>query len=324
MNILVNLALKGDILIKWFNNDYSQLKIFLDSHNIDGIEGILYNPGNLDRIPKNLIKGLHLIYWPMWLDLWLNNKENLYKEFLSNQNILKYYGFNKKEGFINKYKEEFESAKKLNCEYMVFHVSHISIEEIYTRNFEYSDKKILSETIKLINSVFIDDGPMLLFENLWSAGLNYLDYDLTKYFIENINYKNKGFVLDISHLLLTNKNISTYTQAINYINKILTNLGDLKKYIKAIHLNKSCFDDYIRDDYTMKATISNKKTNFMEKLVDVYKHIGKIDTHVPFENSEIKNIIEYINPNWLVYEFLPKDINDWSKKITIQNKYLMR
>jgi len=324
MNILVNLALKGDILINWFNNDYNKLKIFLDSYKLNGIEAILYNPGNLDSIPKDLVKGLHLIYWPMWLDLWLNNKENLYKEFLNDKNVLKYYGFNEKEGFIHKYNEEFESAKKLYCEYMVFHVSHISIEETYTRNFEYSNKKILSETIKLINSVFIGEGPMLLFENLWSAGLNFLDYDLTKYFIENINYKNKGFVLDISHLLITNKNISTYTQAIDYINQVLNNLGDLKKYIKVIHLNKSCFDDYIRDNHNAKAKVSNEKIDFMEKLVDVYKHISKIDTHIPFEYSGISSIITSINPDWLVYEFLPSDLSDWRKKIIIQNKYLMR
>jgi len=324
MNVLVNLALKGDTLINWFNNDYNKLKIFLDSYKLNGIEAILYNPGNLNSVPKGLVKGLHLIYWPMWLDLWLDNKKNLYKEFLNDKNILKYYGFNKKEGFINKYKEEFKSAKKLHCEYMVFHVSHISIEETYTRNFEYSNKKILSETIKLINSVFIGEGPMLLFENLWSAGLNYLDYDLTKYFIESINYKNKGFVLDISHLLITNKSISTYRQALEYINQILNNLGDLKKYIKVIHLNKSCFDDYIRDSHDAKAKVSNEKTDFMEKLVDVYKHISKIDTHIPFENYDIRDIITSVNPDWLVYEFLPSDLSDWRKKIIIQNKYLMR
>ena len=324
MKFLANIALKSDSFTNWFNNDYSQLNKFLDKYDLDGIEAILYNPGNLNDIPKNIIKGLHLIYWPMWLDLWLNNEEELYKEFINNKNIIYYYGFNKKEGIINKYIEEFNSAKVLQVEYMVYHVSHISIEETYTRNFKYSNRKVLEETIKLINMVFKGEGPILLFENLWSSGLNLLDYDLTKWFIESINYLNKGIILDISHLLITNPSIKTYDEAILYIKKVLYNLKDLKKYIKGIHLNKSCFDNYIREDHNKKVINSNSNSDFTCKLVNVYKHVSKIDTHLPFENYDIKKIIDDLSPNWVVYEFLPKNFNDWKQKISIQNKYLMR
>lgn len=324
MKILINLAIKGNVLLDWFHDDFSEISSFMNKHRIDGIEAILYNPGTLTDIPAGMIKGLHLIYWPMWMDLWLSDHENLHREFINEQNVFNYYGFNDKNGFIEKYREEFDAAKALECEYMVFHVSQISIEETYTRNFRYQDKSVLDKTISLVNEVFTGNGPLLLFENLWSSGLNFLDYEMTKYFIEGIKYENKGFMLDISHLIMTNPAISNYDQAVDYINMILDDLGDLKKYIKGIHLNKSNFDDYIRADHHEKAESSNQKTDFVEKLVDVYHHISQIDTHVPFESDRIKEIVETVSPSYLVYEFLPTDIIDWETKIDSQNRFLMR
>lgn len=324
MKILANVAIKGNIVSDWFYNDYDKLSNFLSEHNIDGIEGILYNPGNIDEIPNNLVKGLHLIYWPMWLDLWTNNQSRLLDEFINYENIKNYYGFTTKKGFINKYHQEFEMAKKLSCEYMVYHVSQISIEETYNLNFSYDDLFVLDETAKLVNQVFKGDGPMLLFENLWSPGLTFLDQKKAIYFLDQINYMNKGFILDISHLLITNRSISSYDEAIEYLLNILNKNKIILPYIKGIHLNKSSFLPYIRENHNKKAEISIAKKDFMEKLINVYKHISKIDTHVPFIDERINQIIDLINPEWVVYEFLPKNITDWATMLDDQNKFLKR
>ncbi|MBN2852216.1 MAG: TIM barrel protein [Clostridia bacterium] len=324
MLTLINLAIKGNALQDWFSGDYSKLSQFLASHRIDGVEAILYNEGPLEDIPSDTVIGLHLIYWPMWLDLWLNDLDRLYKEFINSQNVVNYYGFNSSEGFIRKYTEEFEAAKILGCEYMVFHVSQISIEETYSRQFHYSDRQVLDETAALVNKVFKGSGPLLLFENLWSSGLNFLDYDLTKHFIESIDYENKGFMLDISHLLITNPAIETYAEAIDYIKKILDNLGDLKRYIKGIHLNKSCFSGYIRENHLNKSEVSIQTSDFIKKLIDVYDHISQIDTHAPFLHEQIKEIVDRLSPEYLVYEFMPESLIDWESKIESQNKFLKR
>ncbi|MCK5812213.1 MAG: hypothetical protein KAG94_04900 [Clostridiales bacterium] len=324
MKILVNIALKGNIVNDWFLEDYNKLTAFLKSHHIDGVEGILYNPGKINKIPLNLVKGLHLIYWPMWLDLWTNNQSKLMSEFINIKNIKNYYGFTDKEGFIHKYTQEFLVAKELSCEYMVFHVSQISIEETYSLNFTYDDLFVLDETAKLVNKVFIGDGPMLLFENLWSPGLNFLDWKKAIYFLEKIDYKNKGFILDISHLLLTNRSISSYNDAIDYLLYILNVNKEILPYIKGIHLNKPSFLPYIREDHKIKAKTSLSKQDFMEKLIDVYNHISKIDTHTPFIDKRINQIIDLINPEWIVYEFLPKDLSNWATMLNEQNSVIKR
>ncbi len=324
MKILANVAIKGNIVSDWFLEDYDNLTSFLKKHQIDGIEGILYKPGKINQIPSDLVKGLHLIYWPMWLDLWTNNQSRLMAEFINNENIKNYYGFTNKEGIIHKYQQEFSIAKKLSCEYMVFHVSQISIEETYSLDFSYDDLFVLDETAKLINEVFIENGPMLLFENLWSPGLTFLDWEKAIYFLDQIKYKNKGFILDISHLLLTNRSISSYDEAIDYLLYVLKTNKKILPFIKGIHLNKPSFLPYIRENHIKKAENSLLQKDFMKKLIDVYKHVSKIDTHVPFIDKRINQIIDLINPEWIVYEFLPKTLNEWAVMLDKQNEIVKR
>ncbi|MFZ7119942.1 MAG: sugar phosphate isomerase/epimerase family protein [Eubacteriaceae bacterium] len=324
MKYLMNMV-NHESKLNWFNNDWKKLEKFLKEYNLDGVELIFYNDYNIEDIPKDLIEGMHLIYWPTWLDFWKGNKDKLLKQFINEENIISYYGDLKKQVMINKYKKEFEVAQALNSNYMVFHVSHVDIEHLFTWDFTYSDKEIFDITIELVNEVFgnEDKGVTLLFENLWWPGLNFNDMALTKNFFEQINYPNKGFMLDIGHLMITNKNINTMDEACDYIEEKLNN-NILLEYIKGIHLNKSLTGKYLRQNHNEKIDKINSCTNFWDAIGCAREHVVNIDTHVPFDHKRMKDIIKLVNPEFVVYEFLPKNLDELKEMVCIQNDVLER
>lgn len=77
----------------------------------------------------------------------------------------------------------------------------------------------------------------------------------------------------------------------------------------------------------MKNAIKNATYNtddiFINRLLSSMKHVGKIDTHIPFTHPSIKNVIEYVNPEYLVYEFMANTLEELEKFVDIQNGALV-
>lgn len=325
MKYLINMV-HHESKLGWFQNDWEQLRLFLDSHHLHGVEIIFYHDYNIDQIPKDLVHGMHLLYWPTWLDFWKGNQQKLEEQFLTKDNITMFYGSLERKSMVESLQKEFEVAQSLHSEYMVYHVSHVEVEHTYTWDFTYSDQEILDASVEMINEIYgdVDKGVTLLFENLWWPGLSFLNPQLTKSFFERIKYPNKGFVLDIGHLMITNKNLRTMDEACNYIEDILRVNPFLVENIVTIHLNKSLTGDYLCEDHEEKRKKACQCENFWDSLTETRKHIANIDTHVPFDHKRIKNIIQKVNPKYIVYEVLPESLVELTKMIELQNKVLDR
>ncbi|NLM03801.1 MAG: TIM barrel protein [Clostridiales bacterium] len=323
MKYLTNLSTSSKIM-DWFDSDWNNVKNFLSKHKLDAVELLLKNDTDIAFLSKENIMGLHLNYWPMWLDFWNNNTEALLEEFGNLENIKLFYGGTDRQVLIEHYKREWEIAQKLDVEYVVFHVAHVRIKDTYTKKFDYTDWDVIKASIDLINQSFgnKDTGIKILFENLWWPGLKLIDPVLTKKFLDSIEYPNKGFMLDIGHMMITNPDISTEGEACKYINSIINNLGDLKKYIKGIHLNKSLSGEYIKKDYTEELETLNNLKDFWDKLEYVKPHISNMDCHIPFDYPEIKKIVKKINPDYLVFELLSSDLDELDEMLSIQREIL--
>jgi len=322
---LINIS-NHNFALKKFNNNWFDLKNFLHSHKMDGIELIAFGEDNLNTLPNNLLHGMHLRYYPCWIDFYNQNFDNLKEEFKSIDEIKNYYGSLSPDSIVKKYKIEFQKAKKFNSKYMVFHVSDVSVKEAYTFNFKHSDYEVLDASIDLINKSFNEDSNIeLLFENLWWPGLTLLDYKKTKYFLDNINYKNKGIMLDLSHLMLTNLSLKNLDDSTNYILKILDSLKEVKRYIKGIHINMSLPGEYIKNnsnigEYNKILSIKNAE----EKYSKIHEHIKNIDWHIPYNHHSINKIINAINPKYIVYEFMANDLDTLNNYIKLQNEFIKR
>ena len=237
------------------------------------------------------------------------------------EDIINYYGNLDKKVIIDKYREEIKIAEKLNAEYAVFHVSNVRTKDSFNYEFTYTDKEVVDATIEIVNEIFkgLDNNITILFENLWWPGLKMTDPELVRYFIENIEYKNKGIMLDTGHLLNTNLDINNEEEGIDYLVETISNLGDMKDYIKGIHLSKSLSGKYVKEQIEK---YKNKDIDYSEVNNEIIYHILNIDEHKPFTNNKINNLIEMINPKFLVYEFITTSLEELSDFIKTQNKVL--
>ncbi|WP_461615775.1 TIM barrel protein [Clostridium sp. Marseille-QA1073] len=304
-----------------FNCDSKRLDEFLEKNNIDGIELLKPIMWEKKTIFKDVIKGVHLSYYPSWIDFWNENQKELLKQFGDIDNIKKYYGDIKKDIIVENYREEIEIADRIGAEYVVFHVSHVQLEHAYSYNFTYSDYEVIEATAELINEIFkgLNTNIKLLFENLWWPGLTMLDKNMALTLLEKVNYSNKGFMLDTAHLMNTNHHLEDEDQGIKYLLKVVKDLGDLKNFIKGIHLNFSLSGKYIIEQIEKN---NKNKLTLKEMNENIHRHIINIDKHEPFSNKGIKSLVELINPEYVIYEFITSSLNELEEYIKIQHNAL--
>lgn len=307
--------------MKYFNNSWEEVNTYVSSLGLDGIEtmiGSYYPYGYLD---KANVLGLHTMYYPIWMDFWRNDKEKLIEDFFTYENISSYYGGDTRESLINHYKLEFENAKKLGVKYMVFHVSHVRPRDIFTFSYDYSHMDVLLETVNLINEVFNGEGPMLLFENLWWQGLTLRDERLATWFLDSINYTNKGFLLDLSHLIIACGGADTIEEGASLILNTLDSIPNLIKYIKGVHVNSSTSREYLNQDHLPKLTSWLEADTYERYSIQV-DHVKSIDTHSVFDSHKLRDILDIIQPEFTTLELGFSDIPDLTNKIKKQLKYM--
>lgn len=310
--------------LRMFDEDWEAISNFVSKNEMDGIELGLTIDYELDKIPKDIVRGVHLSFYPMWLDFWKGDEEALNQLFPSKEERFAYYKGETPEAIVESYKKQYERAKALGAKYMVFHVSHVLPEDSFTYEFEYTDKDVMEATVELVNKAFPKeaDGPLLLFENLWWPGLNYKDPELTKWFIEQIEYPNKGYLVDVSHLILNNNQIGTEKEAYAYIKATMEALGETKKWIKGLHLNKALPKRYMQRDMSYLLKKYQETKDSRQKLTVLKRHISALDGHIPFDHPIAKQIVACINPMYCVYETAPESRYELAYFIKKQNEAL--
>lgn len=310
--------------LQMFEEDWEDIKDFVSKNHMDGIELGLTIDYDLEKIPKEIVTGVHLSFYPMWLDFWKGNEDKLAQQFTSKGELCAYYKGESPECLVESYKKQYERAKALGAKYMVFHVSHVLPEDSFTWQFDYTDQEVMEATIELVNTAFPneEEGPLLLFENLWWPGLNYKDAKLTKWFIDKVQYPNKGYLVDVSHLILNNGEIGTEKQAYDYIKETIEALGETKQWIKGIHLNKTLPKYYMQRDHSYLLQRYQETKDSKQKLALLKKHINALDGHVPFDHPMAKKIVDLIQPLYCVYETAPTSRYELAYFIKKQNEVL--
>ncbi|KNZ41161.1 TIM barrel protein [Acetobacterium bakii] len=308
-----------------FQGDWKNVEQFLKKHQLDGVELICYQDDYLDTLPRSILKGLHLKYFPTWLEFYKNDLKKTCDMFGGIEGVRQYYGGTHPDALVDAFRHEYQTALEFGVEYMVYHVSHVTTEHSFTGAFDYTDDDVLAATVDLVNKSFDTNSDiMLLFENLWWPGLTLLDKDKAKRFLDGINYENKGIMLDLSHLMITNPKLKTSGEAAEYILECIENMGDLKDWIKGIHVNLSLPGEYMIQDHSSQYEVILETTDQVEKYIKTINHIKKIDWHVPFDHPLVKNIIDAIDPHYVVFELLSKNRDQLEDYISIQNKAIGR
>lgn len=336
MRKLMNLSTHPEDLAR-FGPQAEDLLDFLKRHGLCGAEVIHYGPWDEKKLPREAVYGVHMSFWPIWLDFWQGNEAKLLDEFEDKDTWTKYYGGQDRSILISFYVDELRSAFAMNADYCVFHVSHTSLKDCYTYDFENLSKngqsvEELSKTVilcfsQLINEVLhilnleIPEGFNVLFENQWWPGLSFTDPQLAKLLLEEIQYPHTGFVLDTGHLMNTNRSLRSESEALTYIRSIIESMGSLRQKIKVIHLNSSLSGAYVEEALN-NPLLYDETLAFNERYFKAFSHIGKIDEHKVFKDRGIKELIQWIDPEFVVLEFMTGTLQEAEQMIAEQNSFI--
>lgn len=293
------------------------LQQFVSSVGADGIERFVYTTEAPARRYADLTCGVHLLYWPAFMDFWLKNNKRLRAMFPSvNDRNAYYHDALGQAEWLGVIRKNIAAALLDNPEYLVWHVSEANFEEIYTWQFNYSDREVCLAASEIFNMVADEVPPTtkVLFENLWWPGLRLTDSRTVKFFFEQIKHPNVGIMLDTGHLLNTNLKLRTEEEGIDYILRVIDKLGPWAELIKGIHLNCSLCGDYVHS--TLYRLVSNPTP------AQVFEHIHKIDESRPFTTKSIKKVVAVLNVEYINHELIYDNLQDLADKFTRQKELL--
>ena len=302
-------------------NRSDTLPEILHTHRLDGIEFMLCAPWDRTMFPAAYIKGIHLMFWPSWLDFWRGDRAALIEEFGSEEKIRAYYGSLYVGDWIAAWKENLRRAAECEPEYLVFHVAHNRTSEMYERRFFLSDEDVIRATIELVHEIAaeIPKGCKLLFENLWWPGLTFRQPHLAALLLEHVNYTDTGFMLDTGHLMNTNLNLKSEAEGAAYVLKVYRALGEMGRRIYGVHLHQSLSGAYTRE--MMRRHRGTYRALSWSEGMDYVLHV---DRHEPFRTEAARWILDTVQPDYLVHEFLQRSRADLDQKLRTQRFALGR
>lgn len=292
------------------------LRLFLEQNQLDGLELMLCDGWDSRIHRPEWIYGVHLRFWPYWLDFWRGDTKALSGIFKSEAEIKACYGGLQREDWLRLYRENIRVAGRTGARYAVFHVSHTAPREAFDGNFRYNDREVVEAALEVLNRLVpaIPEHMTLLLENLWWPGMTLTNRALTVRLLEEVAHPNVGIMLDTGHLMNTNPALTTEEEGVAYIIDTVKSLGKYKDRIQGLHLHRSLSGEYVRQ--------SRQKLKTGYTMAEVMSHVLRIDEHLPFRSPAVRQLIQYIQPEYVVHEFIQTSLQDWQEKVTRQQQAL--
>lgn len=312
---LVNLSNASFDTENLLQGDGKKLQILLEQYRLDGIELMLCEPWDPVLHPAKDIQGVHLRFWPNWLDFWRGDQAALLQEFGSEAAWRQTYG-NSREAWLEGYRENIRAAVRCGANYVVFHVAQARTSEIYTRQYDVTDEEVIEAALDVVNEITVDlpEKCYFLYENLWWPGLTFCQPELARRLLDGTQYPHTGFMLDTGHLMNTNLLLHNEQQAVDYVLSTIEKLGDMQQQIYGMHLHCSLSGDFVQK-------IQREQQGRAQKALDwqqTFSYIAGTDQHRPFQTHAVQRLIEKIQPAYLVHEFIQDSYEDWERKLDIQ------
>ncbi len=318
MKTLFNITTSGD--------DYNRFETAADLDDLmrgfDGLELMYFGEDPRGHITPDRVTGLHMSFFYMFVDFWNGDIDAALRNFVTMDDLAAFYGGTDRDVIVKRFKDDVEVARRYGAEYLVFHVSEASIEESFTRTHRHTDDETVKATCEILNETLDeDDGDFaLLLENLWQPGLSFLNPDAAWALLEGINHKNTGFMLDTGHLMHTSLDIRSQEEGLDYINKVLDNLGDeLVAKIRGIHLNQSVTSDHMRK---MMENPPEMAPTYQGRTWQMFEHVYKCDLHLPFTAEGVDELVRRIDPDWLTFEFITDGMETHRRYLAQQRRAL--
>ena len=288
-----------------------------------GLEIIRCGEDTRRWIKPEMIRGVHMIFYPVWLDFWRGNEKGLAAEFGGREVWEDFYGGSDPSVLLDQFAADLDYAQEVGARYVVFHVSDVTIEGVFTHKHLHTDEEVIDGAVEIINRLLDgrDYSFDFLMENLWWPGLVMTRPEMTKRLLDGVHYEKKGLMLDLGHLMCSNMDLESEEAAVEYVHHMLdlhqavaaAEGGEgggrpLTQYIKGVHMHQSVSGAFAKA--ALEET-ENKGLSLAEdyygRFSQVYELLGKIDTHRPFSCPQAKDLIRRIAPDYLVHELMAEN-----------------
>ena len=289
----------------------------------DGLEVIWGGEDLPENIPEHLHVGYHLTFFPDWLDFWRADRRALTRKFGSATAWTSFYGGPEgPDTLLKLYSEDLDRAVQWGAEYVVFHVSDVSVEEGYTYRWEHNHQEVVDAALEVINTLLSGRNLTLAFlgENQWWPGFTFTMPALTRRLLDGIQYENKGIMLDTGHLMNANLELRTQEEGADWVSRMLEEHGGLGSMVRGIHLHQSLSGAYVK---AHTGSLPDPwPVDYAEQFCQSYQHILSIDTHRPWTTPAVRALVERIAPEWLVHELSAANRAERDKRLEIQSRAL--
>jgi len=289
----------------------------------DGLELLCCEEDPRRLITPELVTGVHMSFFPYWLDFWRGDRAACLAEFGTEAAMAGYYGGSGPEAMLARFRRDLGFAAQYQAEYVVFHVSDAATAESFTGRYRHSDAEVIDASCELVNALFPRelDGPMLLLENLWQPGLRLTDPAMTERLLGGIRYPRTGLMLDTGHALHTNWSLNTQREGLSYIHRLLDAHGALVRHIRGIHLNQSLTGKYVNGVMADPPVLA---PDYETRGLQMLEHAFKTDLHRPFTCAGVGALIDRIAPDYLTFEFISQNAPQQRRMLMRQKRALRR
>jgi len=300
----------------------NKLAGYCRDNGLAGVELYLYGIEPFTEPCQKETVGVHLKYWPIWMDFWCGNEARLDKFFPDIKKRQQYFlGAKNKEQWLEVMRKNIQAALYYEPEYLVWHVADCDYESLYTWNFAYTSQQVLNATVEVIREVAscIPKNVQLLFENLWWPGLRLTEPLQVGHFFEAIyrqGYENVGIMLDTGHLMNTNPSLTTEAEGIDYVLQVGKNLGSLKELVQGFHLSCSLSGAYQRK--FIAETRADKHWSFPTDGMKIMNHIVALDQHRPFKAVSAAPLVEFYEPQYVNHELYYDNMAQLAEYLKLQ------
>jgi sugar phosphate isomerase/epimerase len=309
-----------------FGDDWSVAAELLAAYGLDGFELYPVFGYAMERIPGDLIVGLHLRFLPFLGDLWLGGTEAMLQTFGDLDTAAHFFGGLDRQAVVDLYREQIDWGAGAGAEYAVFHAGRANFGGLVDWAFPWTWEETVDLCADVVNAVTADRAtPVpILFENLWWPGGMRLDRpEEIDRLLSRVTHPNTGIVLDTGHVLNKNQGLTTEAEAIDYLCESVRRLGPLRKSIRAVHLTLSLSSHYVRQSREDGIAMP-EGGDFWARFGAAHLHVSRIDQHDAFTSPEIARLFDLIEPEFVVHELSFADMPEWRSKIQAQVTALRR
>ena len=326
---LINFSVYSEDTVR-FNHDWQAVAAYTRGlPKIAGVELLLgYEPPPL--VPEGLVKAVHLPFWVTWLDVWHDKPDALARYFpdVEAEHLIYYCGGSDPAALINTQRHLWLNAATLQPDYAVLHVSHVEVAHAFTRQYTYSNVDIIDAMADLLNATAatFDQGepPVRLYlENLWWPGLTFTDGEAARRLAARLNFENWAFVLDTGHLMNNNPNLTSESQAIDYVLATVNRLpSTVRNRIEGLHLHFSLSGIYQKEKLQTGLPAGFEQLSVHEQRNLARLNAYQIDQHRPFTDPRCVDIVEALPLRYLTHEFLSATQTEYEAKLATQQTAL--